>query len=95
MTPPVHFKVAYHSDVVKSVVINIDFKAARRIWEVTLKNPITTSTVAEKGPQEINMFDLDVREYEVIPISDRDFEVIQLYDNPIWSSPFGCKYRTD
>lgn len=35
------------------------------------------------------MFNLDAREYEVIPILDSEFEVIHLDDNPTWPVKIG------
>lgn len=78
----IHVKVTYHNNVKKLVVIHADLKAAKRIREFILKNLLTASEVSDEGLRIINMFELGVREDEVKPILDSDFEVVQIDDNP-------------
>lgn len=91
----VNFKVAYHNNTEKVVVINTDFKAARHNLEGILTNLLTTLEVLEKGSRIVNMVDFDKHEDKVRLILNGDYKVFQLDDNSIGyiMIGFGLPYR--
>lgn len=65
---PVHLKIIYHDMEGKSNVTSTDLEEARRIKEIIQKNILALSAEVEEGPENINMFDMDIREDEVRPV---------------------------
>lgn len=49
----------------------------------------------KEHPIRLNMVNLDVREDEVRPIPNGDFEVVQLDDNPIKTVKIGSKLHSE
>lgn len=82
MASLVYLIVAYHSSEGKPFLINVDLMEGRHIKEVVLKYIFTFTMVGEKDCVGVNMFNLDASRQEVSPILNKDFEFVQLDNNP-------------
>lgn len=78
----VHLKVTYDSDVGNPVVLDVDLNTTRLIYDTILRNILTTTSVSGKALRGFNLVDLDVREDEIRPVTNGDFELLHLDENP-------------